>query len=375
MDFALQWHQRQLQETARAFLADWVSLELRRSAVTSDPGFSLEMHRAMGENGWLTVGVPIGSERADMVDLAVLYEEFGRAAAPGPHLISGLIAPLLIQALDKSHREEVDRLTAGRSIKTVALYEDREDGPESTRTFARRNNGTWTVDGEKAFVPYAASADSILVLARHGDGHGDLSFFDVPNGTPGLQISPVEVLSGERQYIVRLSDLHLGESAWLGNGTKVSMALRAIRPTVTVAQAAELVGISQRALDTAVQYAKDRVAFGHPIGSYQAIQHMCAEMLADVDASRFLVYQAACLVNSGEGADVRVAMAKAFSAAAARRVTKSAHQILAGAGFVLEHPLSFYYRRVKGIEATFGDVNDQLDLIADGLFNAADRAL
>jgi alkylation response protein AidB-like acyl-CoA dehydrogenase len=167
--------------------------------------------------------------------------------------------------------------------------------------------------------------------------------------------------------VVWLSHVRLEDDARLGS-VDPGYALRSIAPTVNVAQSAELVGLSERALEIAVQYAKDRVAFGHPIGSYQAVQHMCAEMLADVDAARFLVFQAACLVNSGSADDPRVPMAKAFAAAAARRVTKSAHQILAGAGFVLEHPLNFYYRRVKGIEAAFGDANYQLDAVADRIF-------
>jgi alkylation response protein AidB-like acyl-CoA dehydrogenase len=374
MDFALQWHQQELQGTARTFLAEAIDLDALRAAAAGEPGFSERTHRRMGEMGWLSLGGSApGSDPADAVDLAVVYEELGRAAAPGPHMISGLVVPLLIQALRCGRTSQVEGLASGASITTLALYEEAGDeDPSATSTLARRDEEGWVLEGAKAFVPYASAADTIIVLARCETERGDLAFFEIPRNVAGLRIEPMEVLSGERQHVLLLSNVRIGHDSRLSSEDPAE-ALLAVAPMVTVAQSAELVGLSQRALEIAVEYSKDRVAFGHPIGSYQAIQHKCSDMLADVDASRFLVYQAACLVNSGAGTDYRVPIAKAFSAAAARRVTKEAHQILAGAGFVLDHRLNFYYRRVKGIEAAFGDVNHQLDLVADELLGVGGR--
>ncbi len=369
MDFSLQWHQRQFQETVRAFLAKAVDLEYLQASAAGGPGFSRLLHSRMAEMGLLSIGwFSNEGEAPDAVDVAVLYEELGRAAAPGPHFVTGLVVPLLLSALGRRSGPLLEGLASGRTIATLAFYEDEgEEDLQSVETFATPTARIWTLNGAKSFVPYADSADTLIVLAR-ADGVPDgLAFFEVARGAEGLRIEALEVLSGERECSVELRNVVVNDEARLASSVSPQTAMAAIRPMITVAQSAELVGLATWALETAVAYSKDRAAFGHPIGSYQAIQHKCADMLADVDAARFLVYQAACLVNQGAPADERIPMCKAFAASSARRVTKEAHQILAGAGFVLDHALNFYYRRVKGVEATFGDVNSQLDLVAESL--------
>jgi alkylation response protein AidB-like acyl-CoA dehydrogenase len=140
-----------------------------------------------------------------------------------------------------------------------------------------------------------------------------------------------------------------------------------VLPLAAVLQAAELVGLADAALEIGVEYAKLRVAFGRPIGAFQAIQHKCADMLSDTDAARYLTYEAVCLLNAGQADAPPVAMAKPFAATAARRVTKEAHQILAGVGFTLDHRLNYYYRRAKSIELALGDVDAHLERVAERL--------
>lgn len=368
MDFDLEWHQEELRRAARGLLAERCTATALAAWEDGPAGFSHELYREMGELGWLALGHgETGGALTDVVELAVLYEELGRAAVPGPHFWSSLVAGHLVGALD-GERGWRDALTSGTRIATVAVDEPESGCEPATLRLAATPDGTGVrLNGVKAFVPWAAAADTLLVLARTGAGPEDLTFFAVPRDAPGLVIEDVPMLSGERSAFVHCTEVRLGADRRLGQPGSGWTAWRALLPAATVMQAAELTGIAEAALELGVQYAKDRIAFGKPIGAFQAIQHKCAEMAADRDGARFLMYEAVCLLNEGRGDDPRVLLAKAFAAGAAHRVTKEAHQIYAAAGFVRTHPLNFYYRRAKGLETSLGDLSDHLERVAAAL--------
>lgn len=368
LDFSLEWHQKELRRSAREFLAAYSTLEALTEAEQDGHGFSREAHRRIGRLGWLELGMvfdPSGPPD-DAVDLVVLHEELGRAALPGPHFICWL-AGRLLRFLEPARRHRLlSDLLGGERVVTVALY---EPGGEMTpvATVAEETPGGYRLSGIKSFVPYASAADVILMLAMAGTGEPD--FFIVDRRDPGVALEALKTLSGERQHRLAVDNVEVADCARVGQPGSALAAIESVLPAARLAQAAELVGLADAAVEMAVEYAKTRVAFGRPIGSYQAIQHKCADMVADRDAARFLTYQAACLYNQGQPADPRVTMAKAFAAGAARRVTKEAHQIFAGAGFVLDHRLNFYYRRAKGIEMFLGSSGELLDEIGDPLID------
>jgi alkylation response protein AidB-like acyl-CoA dehydrogenase len=370
VDFALTPRQQELQRAARALLAGACTVEQLQAAESSADGFSRETYRALAQRGWLELGVR-GLERAPetFLDLVVLYEEFGRAALPGPHFVSTILGGWLLGRWGgEAHRSRLDALAGGEQIATVAVYEE-EAGYDagSVHLSARFDGSAAVLSGRKLFVPFASTADVLVVLARTGPAPEQLTFFVVPSATPGLALTPLRTMSGEPQFDVEFHHVRVGRDVSLGALDSGWVAWQSILPAATVLQAVELVGLADTALDMAVEYAKRRVAFGRPIGSFQAIQHLCAEMVSDRDAARFLTYQAACLIAAGEPARPEVAMAKAFAAAAARRVTKGAHQVYAAAGYVLTNRLSFYYRRAKAVELALGDVGEQLAIVADRL--------
>ena len=287
---------------------------------------------------------------------------------PGPHFICQL-AGRLLRVLEPVGRDELlHDLLRGDRIGTVALYEPSGE-MTPVATVAEATPGGYRLRGTKSFVPYASAADFILVPARLENG--DFDFFIVDPGMRGVALEALDTLSGERQHRLVIDNVEIDGGARLGSPGSALGAMEAVLPAARLSQAAELVGLADASLEMAVDYAKNRIAFGHPIGSYQAIQHKCADMVADRDAARYLTYQAACLHNEGRRADPRVVMAKAFAAGAARRVTKEAHQIFAGAGYVLDHRLNFYYRRAKGIEMVLGASGELLDEIATLLVDAA----
>lgn len=366
MDFDLDWTQEELRRSARKLLGERVSLNDLVAWEDGPDGFSRELYREMGELGWLALGhTGAPGEVSDPIELAVLYEEIGRAALPGPHFWSSFVAGHLVGSLG-GDRAWHEALTTGTQTATVAIDElSSSCEPSSVRITALRSGAGTKLNGTKVFVPWASAADTILVLARTGDAPTDLTFFAVPTDRRGVEIEDVPMLSGERTGFVHLRDVTVdGPLGSVGSGWA---AWRALLPAATVIQAAELTGIAEAALELGVQYAKDRIAFGKPIGTFQAIQHKCAEMAADRDGARFLTYEAICLLNEGQGDDPRVLLAKVFASGAAHRITKEAHQIYAAAGFVRLHALNFYYRRAKGLETTLGDSDDQLELAARAL--------
>jgi alkylation response protein AidB-like acyl-CoA dehydrogenase len=371
MDLGFKPFQETLRKTARAYLRDACSLAKLRAAEDSVEGFAPEAYREMAGLGWFGLGLPAaeGGKADDLINHVVLYEEFGYAALPGPHFVSSALGSHLLLRLGNATQQGLrDDIVRGERIVSVALYEQSAGyDPDAVELRAERRNGHFTLDGRKLFVPFAHLADPLLVLARTGQRSRDLSFFALPAGTPGVELRPLETLSGEKQFEVRFDGAELPQEALLGPMHGGWAGLQATLPVATVLQCAELVGIADAALEIAVDYAKQRIAFGRPIGSFQAIQHKCADMLADRDAARYLTYQAACLVNMGGAARAEVAMAGAFAPAAARRVTKEAHQILAGVGYTLDHRLNFYYRRAKAIELALGDVDEQLITVAERL--------
>jgi alkylation response protein AidB-like acyl-CoA dehydrogenase len=371
MDLGFKRYQETLRRTARGYLEKACSLENLRAADASEAGFSLEHYREMAALGWFALALPTaaGGGEDDFLNAMVLYEEFGRAALPGPHFVSTVLcAQLLARHGSAAQKGLVADLASGERIATLALYEETADYvAEAVQLRAERGGDGFRLSGRKLFVPYAQVADPLLVLARTGAAPEALSLFVVSGRAAGLALHPLVTLSGDRQYEVELDDVALPEDALVGTLDRGWAAFQDVYPLATVLQSAELVGLADMALEIAVEYAKIRVAFGRPIGSFQAIQHMAADMLADRDAARYLTYQAACLVNLGEGARPEIAMTKAFAATAGRWVTKLAHEILAGVGYTLDHRLHYYYRRAKGIELALGDVDEQLALVADKL--------
>jgi alkylation response protein AidB-like acyl-CoA dehydrogenase len=301
------------------------------------------------------------------VDLVVLYEEYGRAALPGPHFVSAVLALRLLTRSGAGCKREIsDGVASGRLVATLALFDQEADyAPESVRLQPEQVDGELTLNGRKMFVPFAGGADYLLVLLRTGPAREQLTFFLLPTRVSGVVVEPLGALSNDKLFEVRFEHVKLSDATQLGELHGGWAALQADLPLATVIQSAELVGLSDAAFEMALEYARQRVAFGKPIGAFQAIQHKLAEMMTDRDAARFVVYQAACLINTGEPAAPEVAMAKAFAGTATRRVIKEAHQIFGGAGFIVDHRLNYYYRRQKAIELALADVDEQLATVAD----------
>jgi alkylation response protein AidB-like acyl-CoA dehydrogenase len=260
---------------------------------------------------------------------------------------------------EEQKKELLPNIASGEAIFTLALTEPsvRYDAA-AVKATAEARNGEYVINGTKLFVPDANVADFLLVVARTretANPEDGITVFLVDAKSPGLKITLLKTLARDKQCEVVFEDVSVPKGNILGELDRGWHIVQDILQKAAVAKCAEMVGGAQAALDMAVAYAKERVQFNRPIGSFQAIQHYCANMVSDVDGSRFVTYKAAWKVSEGLPATMDVAVAKAWTSGAYGRVTLLAHQIFGAIGFTMDHDLHLYYRRAKASEMMFGD--------------------
>jgi alkylation response protein AidB-like acyl-CoA dehydrogenase len=289
----------------------------------------------------------------------------GRACLPGP-FISTLWASALIEAAGSEEQKAryLERISSGEMKATVALLESSADWDAlAVGLRAEREGNGYRLTGRKELVTDAAVADVILCVARAGS---DLVVLPVKQGAQGLSVSPSSGIDPTRKlYSVEFEGVLVPASEALDASGRLLEAIDHATAIATVALAAEMVGGMQWTLDTAVEYAKTRQQFGRPIGSYQAVQHQCADMLVMTESARSAVYYAAWCVSEGDAhARHAVSIAKAYCSDAAREVGNRGIQVHGGIGFTWEHDLHLYYKRAKASEIMLGDSNFHREQLA-----------
>ena len=360
MNFDLTDEQQMLQAAARDFLAARLKSETIRKLAESDDAFSKDLWREMSDLNWpgLMVSEQYGGQELGTVELAVLMEQLGYALAPGPILSSMLTAIALeTAATDEQKERYLGPLATGEQRGTLALWDAGAGwAPDDIRLEPESASGGYVLNGEKLFVLDAARADFLVVGAR-----GDRRFI-VERDAAGVSITPTPTIDATRkQYAVKLDGVKVGEDAAFGGDGAMAPA----RVRAYAAIAAELTGIAQRALEWAVEYAKERKQFGRPIGSYQAVSHRCAQMLLETESARSATYYAAWAAdNQPEIADLTASMAKAYASDAGTRVTGASLQVHGGIGFTWEHDLHLWLKRASADAVMFGDARWHRERVA-----------
>jgi len=377
MNFALDEEQEQLRATARAFLAQASSSPQVRAAMDSELGWDPAVwRRVAGELGWTAVIVPeaYGGLGLGQVEMAVLMEEMGAALLCAPFFSTVCLAAnaLVAGGSEAQKRELLARIAAGEVTATVAWTEanGRWDA-EAVAAVARREGAGFVLSGRKAFVVDGHSADLLLVAARREGTSGEdgVSLFTLPGDAAGLERRAVGTMDRTRRLAeVALDGVRAPASALLGEEGRGWPILRKTLSLAAVALAAEQTGGAQRCLDMAVDYAKQRVQFGRPIGSFQAIKHKCANMLVQVESARSASYFAACTAaEDGEDLPLAASLAKAYCSDAYFRCAAENVQIHGGIGFTWEHDAHLYLKRAKSSETLLGDASHHRELVARGI--------
>ncbi|MBL6968178.1 MAG: acyl-CoA/acyl-ACP dehydrogenase [Desulfobacteraceae bacterium] len=375
MDFELNEDQRILQKSARDFLKKEYPRALVRILADSEKGYSPELWKKMAALGWMGLFVP---EEYDgigwsFVEQAVLLEEMGYALCPAPFISTTILGAqtLLMAGNEEQKRDILPNVVAGDLILTMALTES--DGgcePSALNLMAVREGGEWVLNGIKLFVPDALAADYILCVARTSKdpipGKG-LTIFLVEAKTMGVNVTPLKTISKDKQYEISFSNVCLKPESIIGPVDGAWPTINAIINMAGLARAAETVGVMRAVLNMTVAYAKERVQFGRPIGSFQAIQHYLADMWVDTLGARSLVMKAAWKLATGRPSDEATGMAKVMVGKAGRKVTTTGHRIFGAIGFTMEHDLHLYHRRALANDPTFGNSDFHYEQIAGGL--------
>ena len=361
MNLVFDDEQELFRRSAREFLERYADKSVVRELEASASGFSAELWRGMAELGWMGTIVPEahGGLGCGLVELGVLFEEIGRAALSGP-MLSTVMATLAIleTGTEAQKRDLLPGIIGGERVWTLAVEE-----PEvnyDTRCIALAAaplNGGHRLSGTKLFVPYATSADVLLVAARTGGVPGEaagITLFTVAGDSAGLRCSSLKTLAGDRQFQVDLADVAVPADGVLGGAGEGHTVLETVQRKASAIQCAEMVGGAQKQLEMTAEYVKVRQQFGRPIGTFQSVQHRAADMYIDVLGARLAAYRALWALSQGTAAEREVSVAKYFANKACQRVAFSAQQLHGGIGFTLEYDLHFYYRRAKAFELKLG---------------------
>ncbi|MBI3744175.1 MAG: acyl-CoA/acyl-ACP dehydrogenase [Chloroflexi bacterium] len=374
MDLGLSEEQEMIKKSARDFLDKECPKSLVRAMEEDNKGFSPDVWKKMADLGWMALPFSdkYGGTGNSFLDLCVLIEEHGRALLPGPFFSTVVLCGMPIQQFgsDDQKKKHLSRIANGQEIWIYAQTEPSATWEASgVELKATAQGSDYVLDGTKLFIPYGGTADYLLVVARTKAGKGEdgISLFIVDAKAQGIKYEALKTIASDHQVEITFKGVKVPKANLVGKENQGWAIVKKIDELGAAGKCAEMVGGAQKVLEMSVDYAKQRVQFGRPIGSFQAIQHHCANMVTDVDGSRYIAYEAIWRASEGLDASKEVSMAKAWVSDAYRRVCALGHQIHGGIGFTKEHDMQLYFRRAKAAELAFGDADFHRELVAQQL--------
>jgi alkylation response protein AidB-like acyl-CoA dehydrogenase len=371
LDFGFSEEQEMLRQSARSLLERECPPAHVRKMMEDERGYSPELWRKMAGLGWLGLVLPEehGGAGLNYVDLVVVAEEMGRVLLPSPFIWTLMFAEAVSRAgSDEQRRRFLPAIARGEIVATVAHLEASGSWEENGITMSARKSGAgFVLEGDKLFVNDAHVADFFLVAARTGGKRDNgVTLFAIDAKRLGITVTPLKTMDQTRKLgEVRLRGVKAAPMDIVGEVNNGWSVLAAAGDRAKVALAGEMMGGAQKVLETTVEYTKVREQFGRPIGSFQAVQHKCANMMVDVESAKSAVYYAAWAVsNDAADASTTAAVAKAAASDAYRRTAADGIQVHGGIGFTWEHDMHLYFKRAKSSEFTFGDANFNREIVA-----------
>ena len=375
MDFEFNEEQKMLKTSAREFLEKECPKALVKQMVADEKGNPPELWHKMAELGWLGLIFPekYGGMGGNILDLVAIQEEMGRACVPGAFYSTVLLGGLFIlnNGSEEQKQDLLSKVAGGKLILTLALTEPGGSyEAAAVETKAVSDKDDYLISGTKLYVPDAHIADYIICIARTKSGktaEEGITAFLVDGKSPGIRCTLLKTIAGDKLCEVIFDKVRVPKKNIVGKLDHVWEPLEQTLQQVSIAKCAEMVGGAQKVLEMAADHAKERIVFDRPLGSFPIIQQYIANMIMDIDSSKFLTYEAAWKFSEGLPCAKEIAMAKAWTSEAYRRVTASGHQIYGGIGFTVESDMHLYFRRAKASEVTLGDGNFQREVLAKAL--------
>ena len=369
MNYDLSEEQNMLKDTAFKFLTDECSTEYVREMAEDDRGFSTDVWNKMAGLGWIGLLVPekYGGPGMNFLDLAVLLSEMGYFCFPGPFFST--VVPGGLTLLEAGSDKQLDKILPdfinGKHLITLAwLEEDGTYNPDGIRLKASAKGDGYLLSGIKLFVPDAHVSNTIICPARTGDRPEDITMFMVDSKRQGLSVNPLETITGDKQSEVIFENVEVDKNDILGKQGEAWPVLKKVLRMSAVAKSAEMSGGARKVMETTVTYVTDREQFGRPVGSFQAIQNHCSNMLTYADTINFMAFQAAWRISEGFPFQIEASMCKAWTSESYRKLVALAHQCIGGMGFMEEYDLQLYFKRAKTAELMFGDADFHRELLA-----------
>ncbi len=373
MDFSLTEVQAMLADSVDKYVANEYDFETRQAYAGSETGFSADAWATMADLGW--TAVPFSEEDGGFgggpVDMMVLMQHLARGLVVEPYLANVILAGGVLRRLASPEQKSrwLQPMIGGELHATLAFNEPQARFDlASVSTTASRDGDGWVVNGHKGVVLNGDTSDLVIVPARtSGDMHdtAGISMFAVLADAEGVSRNAYATVDGLRAAEIRLDNVRVPADALLGQVDEGFAALDATIDEATLAVCAEAVGIMQILKDKTVEYSKNRVQFGLPIGSFQALQHRMVDMLSACEkAQSLLVWAVMTCAAGGEDAKRAVSSIKYLVGSDGRRLAEEAVQIHGGMGVTWELDVAHYFKRLVVIGTLFGNADYHLDKLA-----------
>jgi alkylation response protein AidB-like acyl-CoA dehydrogenase len=372
MDFDFNDEQKMLQKGARDFLEKECPKSLVRQMAADERGNPPELWHKMAQLGWLGLIFPekYGGGGGNIIDMVALEEEMGRACLPGAFFSTVLLGGLFIlnNGNEEQKQDLLPKVARGEVILTLALTEPSGSYyATAVETKAVSVKDEYIISGTKLYIPDAHIADYIICIARTQKGtkpEEGITAFMVDRKSAGITCTLLKTIAGDKLCEVIFDKVRVPKKNIVGKLDQAWGPLEQTLQQVRIARCAEMVGGAQKVLEMSADHAKQRIVFDRPLGSFPVIQHYIANMVMDIDGSRFLTYEAAWRFSEGLSCAKEIAMAKAWTSEAYRKVTANGQQIYGGIGFTVESDMHLYFRRAKAGEVTLGDGNFEREMLA-----------
>ncbi|MBI4767107.1 MAG: acyl-CoA/acyl-ACP dehydrogenase [Deltaproteobacteria bacterium] len=376
MDFSFSSDQELIRDSARRFVENECSKETVREMLRSEKGYDPGMWQKMADLGWMGLALPeeFGGVGGGMIDLALVLEEMGRGLLPGPFFstVAACVFPILAFGTTKQKEQYLPSIAAGEAIGSLALTEGSgTSDPAGIGVEATAAEGGYLLNGTKLFVPYAHVADFLLVAARTNKGSDaieGITLFLVDSKSPGIEIDLLPTLAGDKQCEVRFSQVSVPRENLLGELDRGWPVVELIHQRTALLKSAEMLGGVQAVLEMTIDYTKQRVQFGAPIGSFQAVQHNLVDLFNQMQGLRHLVYEASWRVDAGLPslpAAPLISMAKAKANQIYEKTCIDGMKLHGAIGFTEELDIGLYHLRTRANLSLGGDTRFHLDRIAE----------
>jgi len=368
MDFGFTEEQEMLRKSFKDFFKKEAPLASARQVIFKRQDYSRELYRKMADVGFLSLMIPeaYGGMGGGWVDMTIFYEEAGRALLQSPHFNTVVLGAQLILAAGSEEQKKtlLPQITSGELVLAVAMKEkDADTDVKLIKTSAKAATDGYLINGNKIFVSNALKADKILCVAKVGRKMG---LFLIDSKAEGINLIPMQSMAGEPLFEIDFKNVTVPTGTIIG-APVASSVISEIVDKAKILTCAAMVGMSQAALEMAIDYSKERFTFGKPIGAYQSLQNKMTRSAMGIDGARWLTYYAAWKLDKGMPAATDIAMAGVYAGQTSAFTHSECSQVHGAVGVFRDHNLTLYFTRVMADQLSLGHKSDMLETVAQSL--------